>query len=64
MVVGPTGSGKSGFLSALIGELQPSTGVLASRGSIAYVSQVAWIQNATLKDNVLFGKAFDEVCGK
>ena len=28
------------------------------QGSVAYVPQQAWIQNATLKDNVLFGKAF------
>jgi len=60
MVVGTTGSGKSGLLSAIIGELEPVSGKVASRGAIAYVSQVAWIQNATLKDNVLFGKPWDE----
>ena len=26
------------------------------QGRIAYVPQQAWIQNATLKDNILFGK--------
>ena len=26
------------------------------KGSIAYVAQEAWVQNATLRDNVLFGK--------
>jgi len=26
------------------------------QGSIAYVAQEAWVQNATLRDNVLFGK--------
>lgn len=29
------------------------------RGSIAYVSQTAWIQNASIKDNILFGLPFD-----
>lgn len=29
------------------------------QGSIAYVSQQAWIQNATVRNNVLFGKPFD-----
>ena len=29
------------------------------QGSTAYVSQQAWIQNATLRDNVLFGKDFN-----
>lgn len=30
------------------------------RGRIAYVGQSAWIQNATIKDNILFGKEVDE----
>jgi len=29
------------------------------QGSVAYVSQQAWIQNATLQDNILFGKSID-----
>jgi len=29
------------------------------QGSIAYVAQQAWIQNATLQDNILFGKSAD-----
>ena len=28
------------------------------KGSAAYVTQEAWIQNATLQQNVLFGKSF------
>ena len=31
------------------------------QGSVAYVPQQAWMQNATLKDNVLFGKT-EEQC--
>lgn len=31
-----------------------------SQGSVAYVPQQAWIQNATLKDNILFGQAPNE----
>ena len=27
---------------------------------MAYVPQQAWIQNATLKDNILFGKTLDD----
>jgi ATP-binding cassette subfamily C (CFTR/MRP) protein 1 len=33
--------------------------VFFSQGSVAYVSQQAWIQNATLQDNILFGKSID-----
>ena len=29
------------------------------QGSIAYVPQQAWIQNATLESNVLFGKSYN-----
>ena len=28
---------------------------------MAYVSQQAWIQNATVRDNILFSRAFDSV---
>jgi len=34
--------------------------VAAIQGSVAYVAQQAWIQNATVRDNILFGKPFDE----
>ncbi len=27
---------------------------------MAYVPQQAWIQNATVRDNILFGKAYNE----
>lgn len=30
------------------------------QGSIGYVPQQAWIQNATLKDNILFGSEMDD----
>ena len=30
------------------------------QGSVAYVPQQAWIQNATLKENILFGKGSDD----
>ena len=29
-------------------------------GTASYVEQQAWIQNMTLRDNVLFGKEFDK----
>lgn len=33
---------------------------LSSQGSVAYVPQQAWIQNATLRDNILFGEPYNE----
>ena len=29
-------------------------------GSISYVSQIPWIRNATIKDNILFYQPYDE----
>ncbi|XP_067238284.1 multidrug resistance-associated protein 1 isoform X1 [Chanodichthys erythropterus] len=55
-VVGHVGSGKSSLLSALLGEMQKQEGNVSIKGSVAYVPQQAWIQNATLKDNILFGR--------
>ncbi|XP_054263384.1 multidrug resistance-associated protein 1 isoform X4 [Macrosteles quadrilineatus] len=56
-IVGTVGSGKSSLLSAILGEMDKITGRVNTKGSIAYVPQQAWIQNATLKDNILFGKS-------
>lgn len=59
-VVGSVGSGKSSLLSALLGEMEKVSGRVNTKGSIAYVPQQAWIQNATLQNNILFGKPYDK----
>ena len=59
-VVGRVGSGKSSLLSAMLGEMEKLRGDVAVRGRIAYVPQQAWIQNLTLRDNILFGQAFNK----
>jgi len=55
-VVGHVGSGKSSLISALLGEMEKTRGYVGMRGSVAYVPQQAWIQNATVKENIFFGK--------
>uniref|UniRef100_A0AAQ6AG73 Multidrug resistance-associated protein 1 n=1 Tax=Amphiprion ocellaris TaxID=80972 RepID=A0AAQ6AG73_AMPOC len=55
-VVGHVGSGKSSLLSALLGEMDKLEGTVAVKGSVAYIPQQAWIQNSSLKDNILFGQ--------
>ena len=62
MIAGPTASGKTSLLSAILGQMTHKLGEikLASK-SMAYVSQEAWIQNKTIKDNIIFGKAFDSL---
>ncbi|NWQ58725.1 MRP3 protein, partial [Neopipo cinnamomea] len=59
-IVGHVGCGKSSLVSALLGEMEKLEGEVAVKGSVAYVPQQAWIQNATLKDNILFGQAPNE----
>ena len=64
-IVGSVGSGKTSLLAGLLGELQPTMSVVEQgtvymRGSVAYHAQVPWILNASVRDNIVFGKEFDE----
>ncbi|KAG0346810.1 Multidrug resistance-associated protein 1 [Podila minutissima] len=59
-VVGRIGQGKSSLLSAIIGDMYKYQGQVQISGKIAYVPQQAWIINATLKNNILFGNEYDE----
>ncbi|KAF9295164.1 hypothetical protein BGZ88_002674 [Linnemannia elongata] len=59
-VVGRVGQGKSSLLSALIGEMYKQQGSVHVIGSVAFVSQQAWIQNGTIMDNILFGLPLDQ----
>ncbi|XP_078514474.1 ATP-binding cassette sub-family C member 2-like [Lissotriton helveticus] len=59
-VVGQVGSGKSSLLSAILGEMEKLEGTVQRRGSVAYVSQQAWIQNAFLQQNILFGSSLNK----
>lgn len=59
-VVGHVGCGKTSLVSALLGEMHKQEGQISIRGSVAYVPQQAWIQNATLRDNILFGRPYAE----
>lgn len=59
-VVGPVGCGKTSLISALLGEMEKVQGSVNVDGTIAYVSQQAWIQNATLQDNITFGRTFNK----
>ncbi|KAF1330710.1 Canalicular multispecific organic anion transporter 2, partial [Globisporangium splendens] len=61
VIHGKVGCGKSVFLSALLGFLPKKRGGVYLNGSVAYCSQVPWIQSMTIRDNILFGKEFDEV---
>ncbi|XP_015455416.1 multidrug resistance-associated protein 5 isoform X1 [Pteropus alecto] len=59
-ICGSVGSGKTSLISAILGQMTLLEGSVAASGTFAYVAQQAWILNATLRDNILFGKEFDE----
>nr|XP_020167496.1 ABC transporter C family member 10 [Aegilops tauschii subsp. strangulata] len=59
-ICGEVGSGKSTLLAAVLGEVPKTEGMIQLCGKIAYISQNAWIQSGTVRDNILFGSSMDE----
>ena len=55
LIVGPTGSGKTSMLMALLGEMHyiplgPDSWVnLPREGGVAYAAQESWVQNETIR---------------
>ncbi|KAG8512068.1 Multidrug resistance-associated protein 7 [Galemys pyrenaicus] len=61
-IVGKVGCGKSSLLAAIAGELHRLRGRVAVHGlskGFGLATQEPWIQFATIRDNILFGKTFD-----
>ncbi|XP_046958458.1 ATP-binding cassette sub-family C member 10 isoform X3 [Lynx rufus] len=61
-IVGKVGCGKSSLLAAIAGELHRLHGRVAVWGlskGFGLATQEPWIQFATIRDNILFGKTFD-----
>ncbi|XP_044517360.1 ATP-binding cassette sub-family C member 12 isoform X2 [Gracilinanus agilis] len=70
-ICGNVGSGKSSLISAILGQMQLWNGSVALNGTVAYVSQQAWIFHGNMRENILFGEKFEsqryqhaiKVCG-
>ncbi|XP_067118437.1 ATP-binding cassette sub-family C member 4-like, partial [Centruroides vittatus] len=60
IVIGPVGSGKTSLLMSLLGEIPITSGEVSVKGKISYASQEAWVFNATIKENILFGEEYQE----
>ncbi|XP_072498341.1 ATP-binding cassette sub-family C member 10 isoform X3 [Notamacropus eugenii] len=61
-IVGKVGCGKSSLLAAISGDLHRLSGQISIAGrfeGFGLATQEPWIQFATIRDNILFGKAFD-----
>jgi ABC-type bacteriocin/lantibiotic exporter with double-glycine peptidase domain len=60
-VVGQVGSGKSTMFHPILGELYPRRKSLVRvGGQIGYISQSAWIQNATVRDNIIMNQSYEQ----
>ncbi|KAM3075096.1 hypothetical protein ACMFMF_005777 [Clarireedia jacksonii] len=60
MVVGPVGSGKSSLLRGLLGEIPSSKGnVYNDLAHAAFVDQTSWIQNCSIRDNIVGARDFE-----
>lgn len=60
-VVGPVGSGKSTLINGIIGEVPAVHGLTVSNTQrVAYASQVPFILNATVRENILFGLPYEK----
>jgi ATP-binding cassette subfamily C (CFTR/MRP) protein 1 len=58
-VIGSVGCGKTSLLSALASDMRQTGGSMRFSADRAYCPQYAWIQNASIRDNILFGKPYD-----
>ncbi|CAK9328612.1 unnamed protein product [Citrullus colocynthis] len=59
-VCGVVGSGKSSFLSCILGEIPKLMGEVRLCGTSAYVPQSPWIQSGNIEENILFGSPLDK----
>ncbi|RHZ55013.1 hypothetical protein CDV55_100368 [Aspergillus turcosus] len=60
VVAGPTGSGKTSLLLSLLGETVLESGTATCPPDVAYVPQSPWLQNDTIRQNIIFYSPFDE----
>uniref|UniRef100_A0A9J8CDT8 ATP-binding cassette, sub-family C (CFTR/MRP), member 12 n=1 Tax=Cyprinus carpio carpio TaxID=630221 RepID=A0A9J8CDT8_CYPCA len=59
-VCGNVGSGKTSLISSILEQMHLLSGSVSANGTLAYVSQQAWIFHGTVRDNILMGEPFDQ----
>lgn len=59
-IVGKVGSGKTSLLLALMKEMSITKGKVSKNGTFAYINQEAFLLNDSLKNNILFGKEYNQ----
>ncbi|KAJ8117668.1 hypothetical protein ONZ43_g4161 [Nemania bipapillata] len=61
VVTGPSGSGKSTLLMGILGETLLESGSITCPKDVAYASQSPWLQNETIRENILLNSSFEQV---
>ncbi|EAS02538.2 ABC transporter C family protein (macronuclear) [Tetrahymena thermophila SB210] len=59
-IVGKVGSGKTSFLNCILQEVPFYKGQIQCKGQLAYVEQEPYIFSSTVKENILFGREYDD----
>uniref|UniRef100_A0A7S0VCE4 ABC transporter n=2 Tax=Polytomella parva TaxID=51329 RepID=A0A7S0VCE4_9CHLO len=59
-IVGRVGCGKSSIFHAILNNMNLQAGTMSVGGLMAYVPQTPWVQNLSLRENILFGLPYDE----
>ncbi len=61
-IIGKVGSGKTSLVNALLNEMHLEKGTvhLNPTSKVALITQSVWLQNTTLRNNILFGNAYEE----
>jgi ATP-binding cassette subfamily C (CFTR/MRP) protein 10 len=63
VIDGIVGSGKTSLLNAILGNLKKLSGSVSfndNENGFGFVSQQCWLQNLTIRENICFGKVYDE----
>jgi len=60
-IIGDVGSGKSTLINSILNNLIPlnKNNKIIINGSIGYISQIPWLANTTIKNNILFYTSFN-----
>ncbi|XP_036367801.1 canalicular multispecific organic anion transporter 1 isoform X2 [Octopus sinensis] len=60
VICGKSGSGKSALLQSMIGCIPKTSGSFKRKLKVAYAPQQPWIMSGTIKENIIFGKMFND----